>query len=310
MVGTNNYMNNLIQLIMKKENVLHQFIYPIITSILGGLLLSSITAVTINERLESLIINLVVFLLSFVVIYCTYKYFQKGARKHIKAIVFDFDGTLTKNNEARSSWEKIWVRLGYKVYDCQKYYQMYKAGDIDHQTWCDLTCRAFKKKNFSKDILMEIAKDIQLMEGAIEVLLKLKNEDNLKLYIVSGSIFELIENVFGDSIEDLFDGHMANTFIFHTNNKLSKIIGTQYDFEGKAEYIKKIVNDEGLESASEVLFIGNSDNDEYAYKSGAQTLCFNPRLTNGSNKKIWNKQFNADTYFDLYDFIQKNYIIE
>lgn len=295
---------------MKKGYILNQFIYPIITSIIGGLLLSSITALTINERSVSVIVNLVVFLLSTVVIYFTYKYFQKGARKPIKAIVFDFDGTLTKNNGVRSSWEKIWVRLGYKVQDCQKYYQMFKAGDIDHQKWCDLTCNAFKKKNLTRNILMEIAQDIQLMEGAIEVLLKLKNDDNLKLYIVSGSIFELIEIVFGDSIEELFDGHMANTFIFHTNNKLSKIIGTQYDFEGKAEYIKKIVNDEGLGSASEVLFIGNSDNDEYAYKSGAQTLCFNPRLTNGSNKKIWNKQFNADTYYDLYEFIQKNYLIE
>ena len=295
---------------MKKGYILNQFIYPIITSIIGGLLLSSITALTINERSGSVIVNLVVFLLSTVVIYFTYKYFQKGARKPIKAIVFDFDGTLTKNNGVRSSWEKIWVRLGYKVQDCQKYYQMFKAGDIDHQKWCDLTCNAFKKKNLTRNILMEIAQDIQLMEGAIEVLLKLKNDDNLKLYIVSGSIFELIEIVFGDSIEELFDGHMANTFIFHTNNKLSKIIGTQYDFEGKAEYIKKIVNDEGLGSASEVLFIGNSDNDEYAYKSGAQTLCFNPRLTNGSNKKIWNKQFNADTYYDLYEFIQKNYLIE
>ena len=295
---------------MKKGYILNQFIYPIITSIIGGLLLSSITALTINERSVSVIVNLVVFLLSTVVIYFTYKYFQKGARKPIKAIVFDFDGTLTKNNGVRSSWEQIWVRLGYKVQDCQKYYQMFKAGDIDHQKWCDLTCNAFKKKNLTRNILMEIAQDIQLMEGAIEVLLKLKNDDNLKLYIVSGSIFELIEIVFGDSIEELFDGHMANTFIFHTNNKLSKIIGTQYDFEGKAEYIKKIVNDEGLGSASEVLFIGNSDNDEYAYKSGAQTLCFNPRLTNGSNKKIWNKQFNADTYYDLYEFIQKNYLIE
>lgn len=103
---------------------------------------------------------------------------------------------------------------------------------------------------------------------------------------------------------------MANSFIFHPNNTLSTIHGTKYDFDGKAEYIKKIVQEEGFKSASEILFIGNSDNDEYAYKSGAQTLCFNPKLTDGKNKKIWHKTFKADSYHDLYEFIKQNYILE
>lgn len=36
-----------------------------------------------------------------------------------------------------------------------------------------------------------------------------------------------------------------------------------------------------------ILFVGNSNNDQLAYQSGAVTLCVNPDLTDPQNKKIW-----------------------
>ncbi|WP_158712638.1 HAD family hydrolase [Parabacteroides pacaensis] len=300
---------------MRKDYLLSTFVFPILTSIVGGILLSYISLlIPLNGKYETDYILLwarilLVFSLSFLIIlYIISKY--KTKTKPIKVIVFDFDGTLTYNNGLRSSWEKIWVHLGYKVQDCQEYYNQFKEGKIDHSEWCKITCKAFKNKQMSRGTLESVSKDIQLMDGAKEVLYKMKNEDHLKLYIVSGSIIQLIEYVWGDNIDDYFEGYNANILLFHRNNMLARIIGTEFDFAGKAEYIKKIAKDEKLKSTSEILFIGNSDNDEYAYRSGAQTLCFNPKLTNVNNKKIWHRHYRADSFHDLYNYIKKSYLFE
>lgn len=300
---------------MERNQILSNFVYPILTSIIGGLILSylslliplkgeyDIDYIWLWTRVLSVFI-----ISSTIILFFITKYRRKT--KPIKVIVFDFDGTLTYNHGLRSSWEKIWVYLGYKVQDCQKYYDQFKKGKIDHQEWCDITCEAFKNKNLTRSVLDSISKEIQLMHGVKEILYKLRNEDHLKLYIVSGSIIQLIELLLGDKIDDYFDGYKANIFIFHTNNQLAKIEGTKFDFEGKATYIKKIAEKEKLSSVSEILFIGNSDNDEYAYRSGAQTLCFNPIHANFNNKKIWNRHFRADSFVDLYEYIKKNYLFE
>ena len=41
-------------------------------------------------------------------------------------------------------------------------------------------------------------------------------------------------------------------------------------------------------STKDILFIGNSINDRFAYLSGAQTLCINPRYADISNLEVWN----------------------
>lgn len=300
---------------MKKSQVLSNFVYPILTSIIGGLVLSYLSLlIPLKGKYDVDYIwlwtrILLVFSVSFCLILFVITKFPKK-HKPIKVIVFDFDGTLTYNNGLRSSWEKIWVYLGYKVQDCQKYYDQFKENKIDHQKWCDITCDAFKRRQLTRGTLESVSKEIQLMYGVKEVLYKLKNEDHLKLYIVSGSIIQLIELVFGENIDDYFDGYKANIFIFHTNNKLAKIIGTDFDFEGKAAYIKKIAQEENLSSMSEILFIGNSDNDEYAYRSGAQTLCFNPIHARFNNRKIWHRHFRADSFIDLYEYIKQKYLLE
>lgn len=300
---------------MRKNQILSNFVYPVLTSIIGGLILSYLSLlIPLKGKYDVDYIwlwtrILLIFSVSFCLIFFILTRISHKT-KPIKVIVFDFDGTLTYKDGLHSSWEKIWVYLGYKVQDCLKYYDLFKAGKISHQQWCDLTCEAFKKKQLTQGTLESISKEIQLMDGVKEVLYKLKNEHHLKLYIVSGSILQLIELVLGDNIDNYFDGYKANIFIFHTNNKLAKIIGTEFDFEGKATYIKKIAQEEHIDSMSEILFIGNSDNDEYVYRSGAQTLCFNPVQTHSNNRKIWHRHFKADSFFDLYDYLKRKYLSE
>ena len=42
-------------------------------------------------------------------------------------------------------------------------------------------------------------------------------------------------------------------------------------------------------SPADIWFVGNSVNDRFAYKSGAKTLCINPKLTDPTNQTVWNR---------------------
>jgi len=133
--------------------------------------------------------------------------------------------------------------------------------------------------------VLELAQKTKLIAGCKKTLQVLKDR-NIKLYIVSGSIKDIIENVLG-STHVFFTEIKANEFIFDTQTSiLNKIIGTKYDFEGKANYIRYIANRLKI-SPSDILFIGNSNNDMWAYQSGADTLCINPIHTNYHNDTIW-----------------------
>lgn len=221
--------------------------------------------------------------------YKTYYLKRKGIHstpiklKDAKIVVFDFDGTLVSPNFSRTTWERIWVELGYSVNDCDSYHRQFSNKQITHEHWCKITETKFKERGLDKEILKKIAEEMKLIKGCRETLLELKKKDIL-LYIVSGSIREIIKEVLGDSV-NLFEDISANKFYFQ-KNKLSRIVGTDYDFEGKADYIKKLVHENKI-NASEVLFIGNSFNDTYAHLSGARTLCINPQNTNYTNAIYW-----------------------
>jgi HAD superfamily phosphoserine phosphatase-like hydrolase len=201
-----------------------------------------------------------------------------------KVVAFDFDGTLTKEADNRTSWEKIWVSLGYEVADCDDLHRRYVRKELTHQQWCDLTKDKFRARVFSEAKLAEIAKDSHLVEGIRETLLELKNRGIL-LYVLSGSIKQIIKLVLGD-LYDLFDDVKANEIEFDQRGLIKHIIGTRYDFRGKAEFLTSIIEEQSL-SPLDVLFIGNSSNDVYASLSGARTLCVNPHFTDADKEEHW-----------------------
>lgn len=205
----------------------------------------------------------------------------------VSAIVFDFDGTLTLSSDPiiKTTWESIWTSLGYDVRECQNLHKRFDKKEITHSEWCKLTEEYFKKRNLSKNILYAIADKITLIDGIEETFKELRKRD-IKIYIVSGSIKIIIQSVLGD-LNEYVDMIRANELRFDEDGYLTRIIGTKYDFEGKAEYIRIIADDLQI-STKDILFVGNSRNDHFAYESGARTLCINPRLTDMLDNIIWN----------------------
>lgn len=214
--------------------------------------------------------------------------FEKLTRKRkVKKIVFfDFDGTLTKPQVEANTWEKLWSLLGYDVRECETYHQQYSTNKISHEEWCEITEKRFKEAGCNEKHLKQAAQDVQLIDDAKEVITRLKN-DGIKLYILSGSIKEYIEFVLKkESIENCFIEIKANRFLFNNQGLLEGIIGTPFDFEGKARFVNRIIQSENVQP-KDILFVGNSFNDASVYKTGVETLCINPVNTDFYDNTIW-----------------------
>ena len=219
-----------------------------------------------------------------------------------QVVVFDFDGTLTSGNANRTTWEQIWISLGYDVKCCQDLHMRFNRGEITHSEWCKLTEECFKERNLHRKTVEKVASKVHLLKGVRQTFKEL-NHRGIKIYIVSGSIMLVIRSVLG-AIYQYVDGIKANEFRFDNESGiLLEIIGTKYDFEGKAYYISEIAEELRI-SPHDILFVGNSINDQSAYMSGARTLCINPKVTDILNQTVWNNCIpSCDNLWDIMKYI-------
>ena len=109
----------------------------------------------------------------------------------IRAVVFDFDGTLTSRSEAPTTWEKLWQICGYSVEECQELHRQFDKKEITHQEWCDITLSHFSSANLHREQVEEIARHIALLAGTGRTLEELKAQ-GVTSYIVSGSIGDVV----------------------------------------------------------------------------------------------------------------------
>jgi phosphoserine phosphatase len=202
-----------------------------------------------------------------------------------KVLVLDFEGTLTlREEDDLTTWERLWVALGYTVKDCSNHVSAFVNKQITHSEWCTLTCKKFKDKGIEDQHLEHVSNSLKLVPGVEDTLRKI-HRSGISLFLISGSIRQLIRRSLGE-IYDLFDEVHANDLIFDASGSLRNIRGTAYDFEGKGEFIKGVIARQQV-SPLEVLFIGNSLNDVWASNAGARTLCVNPHFTNPNDARDW-----------------------
>lgn len=209
----------------------------------------------------------------------------KGKTKSKRVVIFDFDGTLTEPSLELNSWEVLWKTLGYDVSECEKYHRQFSNKEITHDEWCEITEKRFIEASCRKSDIKEAASNSVLVSDVEEVIKEL-HAKGILLYILSGSIKQYIEYVLGKELTSCFDEIKANRITFDEQGYLEGIIGTPYDFEGKARFVKKIMKEKNI-AAEDILFIGNSFNDEFVYTTGVETLCINPKETNFYNNLIW-----------------------
>src|ERR1035437_7117068 len=160
-----------------------------------------------------------------------------------RAVVFDFDGTLTVADDV-TTWEKIWVSLGYSINDCAQLHYEFSSSRIEHQEWCNITAENFKEKGFNLSGLKDVASAIRLVPGVRETITTL-DQHGIKIYILSGSVRYIIKRVMGDLVQIVEDVR-ANEMYFDKSGKLTSIRGTKYDFRGKANYLRRLIRESGF----------------------------------------------------------------
>lgn len=215
----------------------------------------------------------------------------------MKAVIFDFDGTLTRRD--CSVWKEIWRNLTYDISEKSLYIHAYKCflkNRLSYDQLNSWAAQKFRKQDFNIADLDIIASKIKLMDGFEETIRILHNA-GFSLHIVSGGVFEIIEKVIGKKLLSYFDSINANSLFFEDGYFFSDIIRTEYDFEGKAVFIEELKKT-GIKS-EDIVFIGNSNNDEWAYKSGCRTICINPEDTCSEDRTVWN-----DVIYNMTDLRQ------
>ncbi len=205
------------------------------------------------------------------------------------AIMFDFDGTITQGSP--NIWKEIWIDLGYDTGQGSYYSKLFLGfllKEFDHQTWCDLTCEKYMEKGLTQDRFNEIVKktNIKPIMG-LENTFKALKQRGYQIHIVSGNFDTVINNFLKENgVDKYVDSVNANKMIFDKEGNCRKIKGTNYDFEGKAEFINQFKARTGM-SPYNICFVGNGDNDEWAHLSGCKTICVNPKGTDHTDRTKW-----------------------
>lgn len=203
-----------------------------------------------------------------------------------KAVVFDFDGTLTDPGSTRSTWEAIWEHLGYNANECGLLALRFYKREINHSEWCRITLEKFKARELNYDGVISVASGLRLIQGFDECMEELQRL-SIPTYLVSGSIWDVIAAVLGDRTR-FFRRIEANTFGYIGHEKrLGTITGTKFDFKGKGDFVRQVAKELKVKTKN-VLFVGNDINDVHVKAVGARTLLVNPHQTSAADESAWN----------------------
>lgn len=86
--------------------------------------------------------------------------------------------------------------------------------------------------------------------------------------------------------------------MFDKDGYIANIIGTRYDHEGKATFIKELCETKWCKT-EDIVFIGNGWNDEWVSSTGVKTICLNPDKSDFENIDVWNKVIYTNDLLDL-----------
>ena len=231
------------------------------------------------------------------------KYQNANSPFRIKAIVFNFEGTMVigKDNSSLNVWERIFQSVGLSINDLACISREFANGIITYKEFRERIAIILRKQKLNKSHLEKIANDYKLIPGVMETVESLTQYE-VKLYITSGNIRYLIRKMLGRySIN--FDKIMANEILFDTAGNFSWIIPTKYDYEGKATFIKQIIDDNNIQ-IHEILYVGSTHEDHFVKKSGVKTLCVNPLFTNPSDSDIWDYSIRSlEDFSEIYEIL-------
>ena len=157
-------------------------------------------------------------------------------------VIFDFDGTLTIQQDNLNMWGVLWKRVK-KDRVGSSLYSQFHNGLITRERWFWETEQEFIGK-IDRSLVRSVAKSIFLRNNA-EALFEVLTEKGYKLHILSGGIGTIINEILASN-RKYFEFISANDIIFNATGEMVSLEMSPYDYEGKALYIEQLVQRTGI----------------------------------------------------------------
>jgi phosphoserine phosphatase len=186
------------------------------------------------------------------------------SHQHFKLVIFDLDGTLTKE---RSIWEYIHKQLGTWYGFAEEYQKKFLGGEISYDCFCELDAEVWK--GMKVEALSEIVQKVPFHSGVDELIGHLKHK-GLKLAVVSSGLSLLVNWVhqrYG------FDYSVSNDLLYEAGIFTGKV-KIQVYFDQKAVWVKKILKRFRVKP-KEMIAIGDSRGDLELFRMAGLSVAFN-----------------------------------
>lgn len=188
-----------------------------------------------------------------------------GRNCSFKLIVFDLDGTLTRE---RSIWEYIHKRLGTWYGFAETFQERFLRGEISYEEFCDLDAQVWKGMKI--DDLSSIARTVPFREG-VDSLIEYLKQKGLKLALVSSGLSLLADWVhqrYG------FDDSISNDLL-HEDGILTGKVHIRVYHDKKAEWVRRILQRFHIPE-EEMVAIGDSRGDLDMIQMAGFSIALNP----------------------------------
>lgn len=188
-----------------------------------------------------------------------------GRNCSFKLIVFDLDGTLTRE---RSIWEYIHKRLGTWYGFAETFQERFLRGEISYEEFCDLDAQVWKGMKI--DDLSSIARTVPFREG-VDSLIEYLKQKGLKLALISSGLSLLADWVhqrYG------FDDSISNDLL-HEEGILTGKVHIRVYHDKKAEWVRRILQRFRIPE-EEMVAIGDSRGDLDMIQMAGFSIALNP----------------------------------
>ena len=191
----------------------------------------------------------------------------------VKAVVFDFDGTIAKNPEP-SSWQLIEKRIGIEEED-DFLNEQFHSGKISFKEWSEESMRLYIRHGLNRDILEAVLDEVSPMKGTVETFERLKKE-GIIVGIVSGGIknfYEHLKNVYGMEADWV---SFVTEITFDESGEVDEVDCNEFDYEGKVQALENFCDLFGIKP-EDCAYVGDSRNDIHVFKVVKLPIAFCPK---------------------------------